>query len=393
MSSTQRVTRNGLSYWINWTIVERIVRNHERALAIAQCSTVESTNEREWYLPTTWSMPTIRFLATDWIAVRTRESARSMSMLSQLRAQAGSDVLSVQEQLKAMVAATETLTSRRLERQAALEAESMRQIMAADTSYENEIAAAKWLLNSSASTLMVGATVLSGGAAGGAAVGMLAGGSAMTGIAKWTESETLPSDRRIATALITGVGTFMFGAFKIPGGRALSRVEDAVLIVLKAQVDTAGALVEGKSMGDALSTGATSIAGAGTEHLFKSQRVLDLLKKVPVPVSTALKEGVKQAVEHGVRAATKPAVTATTPVMSRTAAFAPGVRVPTIDLPRPNVDHLTRPPAVAKTTAPSPTAESSPLLQRTIFTKDFLLPFAIVREEPFTASGSRQQLA
>ena len=89
MTSTQRVTRNGLSYWINWTIVERIVRNHERALAIAQCSTVESTNEREWYLPTTWSMPTIRFLTTDWIAVRARESARSMSMLSQLRAQAG----------------------------------------------------------------------------------------------------------------------------------------------------------------------------------------------------------------------------------------------------------------------------------------------------------------
>lgn len=126
------------------------------------------------------------------------------------------------------------------------------------------LAVSKGALAFSSTTLIIGSSLISGGAA----VGLLGGGSLLKGVARLEESGN------VGSAILTATGSFVVGALPLTlgevkigesimheyGGRALKLGERAVLVLVGAGVDAqlqaCNALLEGKSGKEALKAAA-----------------------------------------------------------------------------------------------------------------------------------------
>lgn len=380
MAVVQRVVNGSLSFWIDWGVVERIVRARQLAFVRAQRTTEENTSGREWYNPFTWAMPSVTYLDTDWDAVRSRADSLTSQVMWRLQETAQRDARQVRAELHALAQETRAYTARMLEKQAAIQVENVKRMHAADATFEGQLALVRWMRDTSAATLMVGATVVSTPAA----VGILASGSALKGHAKWDAQESLPSGERLGTAILTAVGSFTFGAFKI-GGTRLTGGEEAVLVVLKAQYETAGALMEGKSFGQAVADGGAIVAGAGAEAIFKAGPMKKLLGRAAVPISAHVKE----LVDRGVRSLGGAAAPRSNGASGRVGAPAPSLhgagRQPPgpLALPKPDLSRVIGTPGRANDGGEAAASGASArLLARATLTDMGLLARAILQEAP-----------
>lgn len=273
------------TFAIDWDVVHRILRDYHRAIAREAYSRVVTTSESRFYNPFSWSLPDIRSLDVDWDRVRSRSVADADQDFERVSEKAARDVRLMHLELKHMLGETARLNTAFTDQLGSLQSENMARINGAVSSYDSQISAARFLRDTSADGLMVGATILTGGA--GAAV--LGGGSAMKGWAKMQDTGNA------GAAILTGVGSFTFGVFKL-GGRASSGLaEDAALAILQAEWETGVGLVEGKSLGEAAAVGSLKLAGPFVDRFFKLAPVKGMIERacIPLTITVASQAGAK----------------------------------------------------------------------------------------------------
>jgi hypothetical protein len=271
-------------YAIDWDVVNRLVRGYHRATLRDAYSHVVTTSESTWFNPFSWSLPDVRSLEVDWDKVSSGLNAAADEDVNRLTEQATRDVRSVYRELKWMVADTGRRTTAFTDQLGALQTENMSRINSAVESYGAQIEAAKFVRDTAADGLMVGASI----ATGGAGVAILGGGSALKGWAKYQDTDNA------GAAVLTGVGSFTFGAFKL-GGTKLKAGEEAVVTILQAQWETGIALAEGKSLSKALAIGSLKLTGPFVDRFFKLGPVKSMLERacVPIAITVATAEGVE----------------------------------------------------------------------------------------------------
>jgi len=273
------------TYAIDWGIVERLVRSYHRARARDMYSTVTSTSQTDWYNPVSWSMPDIKSVDVDWDRVQTTALTQADYDLNRLAERATHDVRDLYNELKWMVDDTSRMTHDFTDQLAAVQSDNMARINSAVDSYGTQIEVAKFVRDTSADGLMVGASILSGGA--GAAV--LGAGSSLKGWAKFEDTDGLSTDRRVGAALLTATGSFTFGMFKI-GGTKFAFKEDVIIAILQAQWETGVALTEGKSLGKAVAQGSLKLGGPFVDKVFKSGVATKLLDRACVPIAVTVQK-------------------------------------------------------------------------------------------------------
>lgn len=276
---------------VDWDVVYRLVRSYHRAVEREAASKVVTTSESSWYNPFSWSMPDIRSLEVDWEQVRMRSTAAADADFARIAERATRDVRDLHRELKWMVERTSNQTTAFSDRLAALQSENMARISSAVSSYGTQIEVTKFVRDTSADGLMVGATIMSGGAG----LAVLGGGSTLKGWAKFQDTEAVAGNANAAAAaMLTATGNFMFGAFKL-GGNKLANSEEAVLTILQAQWETGIALVEGKTLGQAVQSGSLKLAGPFVDRVFKAAPVARMLERacVPISITAVTKNGVE----------------------------------------------------------------------------------------------------
>ena len=268
------------SYAVDWDIIHRLVRGYHRANLRDTHSRVVTTSDSTWFNPFSWSLPDIRSMEVDWDKVSTQSSTAADDDFNRLAELGTRDVRGMHRDLKWMVSDTSRRTTAFTDKLGALQTENMSRISSAVDSYGGQIEAAKFVRDTAADGLMVGATIITGGGAG---VAILGSGSALKGWAKYQDTDNLSEDRRLGSAFATGVGNFVFGAFKL-GGRTLSVGEEAVVVIMQAKWETGVALAEGKSIGQALATGSLKLAGPFVDRVFKLLPVKTMIERACVPI-------------------------------------------------------------------------------------------------------------
>lgn len=157
-------------------------------------------------------------------------------------------------------------------KQNAAQKETSANVQSAVGTYETAIEVAKFTRDASAGTLLIGASLLSGGAA----LGVLGAGSTLKGAAKYQDTGN-------AGAAVLEFGlTFTLGI--IPGPAAnMARGEKVALFIATAQIEAGGhvamGLIEGKSIEEALTNAAVEVTvGKLVEVGFKQVIQLDSVK-------------------------------------------------------------------------------------------------------------------
>lgn len=169
------------------------------------------------------------------------------------------------QKLAAMRQQTESSVAEVREMQRSASHETFANIELSVARGETGLAIAKQVRDLSATTLVVGSSVMTGGAA----VAVLGGGSVLRGVSKYQTSGN------IGSAVLSATGSFVVGAIPLGGGslkagaslaarvggESIRYGERAALIVVGAQLDAqfegATALIEGRSAREALRAAAT----------------------------------------------------------------------------------------------------------------------------------------
>jgi hypothetical protein len=262
------------TYAVDWDVVYRLIRGYHRAVKRDEYTTVSTASESRWYNPLSWSLPEIQSLDVDWDKVRSTSLANADRDFARLAEVATRDVREMHRELKWMVAQTARRTNAYVDRQGAIQSDNMSRIGKAVDSYGKQTELAKFVRDTSADGLMVGASIASSGAG----LAVLGGGSALKGWAKFQDTDNP------GAAVATGVGSFMFGAFKL-GGTELMKGEEAVITIMQAKWEGSVALVEGRSLGEAAALGSLKLAGPFVDRIFKSDAAKRILDWACVPIS------------------------------------------------------------------------------------------------------------
>lgn len=274
------VLRDNVGEWaVDWDVVYRIIRAwHTSALRLSNY-TLETTD--------VWSLgPTLRHYSFDWDTIRRRAIAKSDEDFARLAERATINMREVQEELRWMVRETQSLTRDFSNMMRALQVENRLNAEKLASRAESTVEALRLVRDGSAEFILIGATVVSGGAAAAA----LGGGAVMKGAFKYQDT------RSVAGAVMATTGTIMFGAIKMAGGDAMKEgLTRATMIIMQSTWETGAALAEGKSVGDALASGAGKLVGGAvgdglSSGIFKIPLVDALLRRSGAFVTVGMRE-------------------------------------------------------------------------------------------------------
>jgi hypothetical protein len=143
-----------------------------------------------------WSLPDVLQLEVDWEAVRRSADAYVDGDLRSMQQQAKTDAAYVARSLEDMVECGGKDKEQFIDWMGDIQTRNMQRIDQAVKDYDADIRIARWIRDTSADGLMVGASVMSGGAA----TSLLAGGSFLKGEAKFQDSGS------IGAAVLEGAG-------------------------------------------------------------------------------------------------------------------------------------------------------------------------------------------
>jgi hypothetical protein len=261
----QLVNNGQVQYAVDWSVVDRLLRGYWSAEMRNSYSRVVKSSEASWYNPASWALPEIAQLEVDWDLVRAQARSGSAIDAAQLRQRGDRDMRSVAKELEWKVGRGATLTTSFLDTMGALQSDNMARINRAVSSYATQIEVAKFLRDTSADGLMVGATLLSGGAA----AAVLTGGSTMKGWARYQDTDN------VGAAVLTGVGNLVFVA--VP-------MEKWTLVIVQSAWESGTSLAEGKSFVESLANGTLKLAGPGSAKLVGSLGVTKMLQRAGIPI-------------------------------------------------------------------------------------------------------------
>lgn len=257
---------------IDWTVVRRLVRSYWFSKLQLYSGQEVSMSDSHWYNPFSWSLPEVSQIEVDWPSVRVDVDNYTDEDVKVMRDQAQYNAAGVARQIEGMIEDTGVFKERFMDWMGVVQTRNARSIDQAVDDYDSQIEVAKFVRDSCADGLMVGASVMSGGAA----VAVMGGGSFLKGTAKFEDSGS------IGAGVMEGVGTFVFAYVKL--GKKFSFKEDMVLALVQSSYKTGTELVAGSSLGKAGLSGALKLTGPAVDRLFKMGPAKTVFDKVAVPI-------------------------------------------------------------------------------------------------------------
>lgn len=305
-------------WYVDWTAVRRITRSYATQRSILRNGKQTTTEERDWYNPFSWAMPDVVAYEVDWDGQRRDRDTLTLVMMAGMRAmpeqRGGAGFRSF---LRDVV--TET-GSRKAEIRTKLRQSSeitKQNIARSAGNYETLIDAAKFTRDASATTVLIGATVLSGGAAvgvagaGTAATGSLGAGIAFSGagatlkgVAKYQDNTHLDSEKRLAGAVMETTSVFLLNSIKVGQAHAALKgvantgtakfAEDLTIGFIEVGLDASQSLIEGKSLAEASNTAiakqvVSTASGKLIEKVFATDPMKRLISRLPIPATPKLR--------------------------------------------------------------------------------------------------------
>jgi hypothetical protein len=257
---------------IDWSVVRRLVRSYYIAYHQLNYGREVTLSDSRWYNPMSWSLPDVSQIEVDWDAVRRAADADTDDDLRSMRAQAKTDPAGVAYRLESMIEAAARNKEAFVDWMGNIQTQNMHSIDEAVDAYESKIEIAKFVRDSSADGLMVGASVMSGGAA----LAVMGAGSMLKGEAKFQDTGS------VGAGVMEGAGSFVFAYVKL--GKAFSFKQDMVLALVQASYKTGTELVGGAAVGKATLSGALKLTGPAVDRLFKLGASKTMFDKVAVPL-------------------------------------------------------------------------------------------------------------
>lgn len=279
MARFYRIDTSSGTYSVDFDAVYILLR------ALAHAEAIRDNSGRE---PQDWGfmLPTTFLWTTDWAKVRSATKSKADESFEDAWQRILDDPETMRANLKAAVRAINDLNRDQVEKRRATQANSLGNIEATISNLETTEAGLELVRDLCAETLVVGATVMTGGAAG-AGLAALGGASVFKGVVRYQDTHN------IGAAVVDTTGTFLTGAVLGPAGGAASAGEKRLLFLVGAGVagehEAALGLMEGEDMrGAALSGGRKMVAEGGGEfalHLLKHSK----MGRFAIPVAGAVK--------------------------------------------------------------------------------------------------------
>jgi len=266
------VQSGNTQFSIDWTVVRRLVRSYYTAYHQLKYGREVTLSDSRWYNPFSWSLPDVAQVEVDWDAVRLATDADTDDDLQQMQQQAKTDAAAVAYRLESMIDTAARNKEAFVDWMGNVQTRNMRSIDQAVDDYQSQIEVAKFVRDTSADGLMVGASVMSGGAA----VAVMGAGSMLKGEAKFQDTGS------VGAAVLEGAGSFIFAYVKL--GKNFSFKQDMVLALIQAPYKTGTELVGGASFGKAALSGALKLTGPGVDKLIKLGPSKAVFDRVAVPV-------------------------------------------------------------------------------------------------------------
>jgi hypothetical protein len=259
-------------YAIDWDVVRRLIRSYHTASLQLQYANAAPMSESRWYNPLSWSLPEVWNIEVPWDVVRRYVDIYADDDLRRMQDKAKFQAASVALDLEWMVEQTARKKEAFVDWMGDIQTKNMSAIDQAVKDYDGDIRLARWVRDSSADGLMVGASVMSGGAA----LAVMGGGSFLKGEAKFQDTGS------VGAGVMEGAGSFMFAFVKL--GKTFSFKEDMALVMVQSAWKTGTELVGGATLGKAAISGALKLTGPSVDRLFKLGPAKLLFDKVAVPV-------------------------------------------------------------------------------------------------------------
>ncbi len=270
--SWERIEALDGAWWFDRTFMHRIVRNHARAQSIYNHARRVVTDERKWWNPFDDKMPSLVSIDVDFARVNADADVQTQLDFEQLVSPPFHHIRWRQQRLQQLHSATRQHRRSYLDLVRDAQETSLKAIRKAVDEYEELKEIAEVVRDTSADSLMVGATALTGGTA----AAIVATGAAIKGTAKYQDKG------HVGAAFMEATGAIAFHVIKV--GKLLT--SDTVLVIMKGSYKAATALLAGDDLANAAKEGGLEIVGEGVGKLIKSDAVQKKLQHIALPVAT-----------------------------------------------------------------------------------------------------------
>ena len=286
---TYEVIKNpAAEYAVDWPTIERLNRSFRLAEETWLNARDVRINESTWYNPFSWSLPTIINIEVDWEQVRKAADAASRADMMTFRQLAARSMDTVAVEMMTRVRNTHGYRDKFKDFMRWAQKMNSGSLQAAEDSYTDLIQASRFIRDTSADVVGIGATLMTGGAAG---VAWMGASSTLKGVAKYQDARMAgASTERAATAgVLNFAGQFAFGAFKLKPAFGMAKLTlkgDYYLILAQGVFETGVSWVAGDGLAKAAQKGALKIVGDGGAKFLANTGVgKALLDKMPAPVT------------------------------------------------------------------------------------------------------------
>ena len=266
------VSNGQTQFAIDWDIVHRILRSYHTSCLQLDFGREVTLSESQWYNPMSWSLPDISHVEVDWDAVRRYTDGLMASDLRDMRVEAKYRAARIARRLEDMIETTARNKEVFVDWIGTVQTQNMQSVNRAVEDYESNIEIARFVRDSSADGLMVGASVMTGGAA----VAALGGASFFKGTCKFQDTGS------VGAGVMEGAGSFAFAYVKL--GKTFSFKQEMVLAMVQAPYKAGTELVGGATVSKAALSGALKLTGPSVDALFKLGPAKTLFDKVAVPI-------------------------------------------------------------------------------------------------------------
>lgn len=246
-----------------------IVKSHARAMCINDYSRRVVATERKWWNPFDDDLPDFVSVEVDWDRVNADADTIARLEYDNLVKPPYESFRWRQDYLRDLHEETIWCKRNFLERCQDARRETLGRMNDSISKFKEAEAAAKAIRDGAADTLMVGAVVLSGGAA----TAVLAGGATLKGTATYQDTGSVGAATMEATGAVV---------FHVIGVNEWIK-SDSVIVIMKGAWKTSTCLVAGDDWSKALKAGGIEIAGEAIGDVIKSDAVADKLQRLAIP--------------------------------------------------------------------------------------------------------------
>ena len=257
---------------IDWDVVGRIVRSYHTAhLQYAHAREV-TMSESQWYNPMTWALPKVSHVEVNWNAVRADAASFAEADVRNMRVEAKYNAARIARRLEDMVEMTAIRKEAFVDWIGTVQTQNMESINKAIDDYEAAADIARFVRDTSADGLMVGASVMTGGTA----LAALGGASFFKGVCRFQDTAS------VGAGVMQGAGSFAFAYVKL--GKNFTFKQDVALALVQAPWNTGTELVGGATVSKAVGTSALKLTTPAMDGLFRLGPAKTLFDRVAVPI-------------------------------------------------------------------------------------------------------------